>query len=102
MKVFSFLPITVFAVLLNIAEVTNAQVFVPDTNMRGALNYAITGIVDVNGIMDTLHPGIADLDVFMAPNITLESLDLTGIEYLDSLDVLIIGLGSKTVPTRSK
>ncbi len=94
MKIFSFLPIAALFVLMNVPNVASAQVLIPDTNMRGALNYAITGIVNVNGIMDTLHPGIAGLDVFMAPNIALESLDLTGIEYLDSLNDLIITLGS--------
>ena len=69
-----------------------AQVFIPDTNMRNALNYYIPGVVDIGGIMDTVHPGIASLGVFQTPDIPLGSLDLTGIEYLDSLEHLIIGL----------
>lgn len=87
MKVFSFLPITTLVVLLNVPIVANAQVLIPDTLMRSWLNNYIPGIVDGSGIMDTLHPGIANLDTahmyiggYQIPNI-----DLTGIQYLDSL-----------------
>ena len=40
----------------------SAQVFIPDQVERDWLNTEIPGIVDGNGIMDTLHPGIAQLD----------------------------------------
>ncbi|HNR56164.1 MAG TPA: hypothetical protein PKJ19_13420, partial [Flavobacteriales bacterium] len=39
-----------------------AQVFIPDQFERDWLNSVIPGIVDMNGMMDTLHPGIAQLD----------------------------------------
>jgi len=72
------------------ALVAHAQVLIPDTTMRSWLNNHIPGIVDAGGVMDTLHPGIADLDVpmFTFPFIAIESLDLTGIQYLDSLHSL--------------
>lgn len=72
------------------------QIFLPDTNERAMLNAVIPGIVDANGIMDTLHPGIATLDTTIlstgGPMEEVTSLNLNGLRYLDSLDRLSIGI----------
>ena len=74
----------------------HAQEFIPDTLVRNWLNTVIPGIVDANGIMDTLHPGIAVLDsaqLGFAFPVEYDTLDLYGIQYLDSLKVLNVFSG---------
>jgi uncharacterized repeat protein (TIGR01451 family) len=69
-----------------------AQVFIPDPNMRDLLNQQIPGIVDGAGIMDTLHPAIAELDtVYYYSPIVSGEFDLEGIQFLDSLSLLHLG-----------
>ncbi|MBK6627664.1 MAG: T9SS type A sorting domain-containing protein [Flavobacteriales bacterium] len=80
--------------LLLVAATARAQVFIPDTLVRGWLNQSIPGIVDANGIMDTTHAGIAGCDSlnWYASNFTTDStwIDLTGVQYLDYLEVLAV------------
>lgn len=90
MKAFSILSIAALIGLLNIPNTANAQVLIPDTMMRNWLNTRIPGIVDANGIMDTLNPGIASLDTAQFttpsfPSTPLDSLNLEGIQYLNAL-----------------
>jgi len=96
MNIRSFVFSSVLAVFAGgIADNINAQVFIPDLNMRDVLNSYIPGIVDVSGMMDTLDPGIADLEVMSLGESfsTLPgSIDLKGIEYLDSLRSLYLDL----------
>ena len=57
MNIRSFVFSSVLAVFAGgIADNINAQVFIPDLNMRDVLNSYIPGIVDVSGMMDTLDP----------------------------------------------
>lgn len=66
----------------------HAQVFIPDQIERDWLNELIPGVVDAGGVMDTLHPGIANVNLcifdLQSDNIPL-SLELHGLRYLDSL-----------------
>ncbi len=72
-----------------------AQVFIPDQDERNWLNSEIPGIVDVNGIMDTLHPGIADLDTAMYIMTTLSAnKEIRGIGYLYALTWVYAGMSS--------
>lgn len=74
----------------------HAQEFIPDSLVRNWLNTVIPGMVDANGIMDTLHPGIAVLDsaqLGFAFPVEYDTLDLYGIQYLDSLKVLNVFSG---------
>ena len=100
MNIRSFVFSSVLAVFAGgIADNINAQVFIPDLNMRDVLNSYIPGIVDVSGMMDTLDPGIADLEVMSLGESfsTLPgSIDLKGIEYLDSLRSLYLMVGSSS------
>jgi len=74
---------------------TSGQVFIPDTVERNMLNGSIPGIVDVNGVMDTLHPAIAQLDSVDAfLTVPGSALDLNAIGYLDSLRYLHISATS--------
>ncbi|MBK7752967.1 MAG: T9SS type A sorting domain-containing protein [Flavobacteriales bacterium] len=74
--------------LLTTGQHATAQVFIPDTLVRNWLNGSIPGIVDVNGIMDTSHVGIATLDsvTWMSPYLDTAVVDLTGLAYLDALE----------------
>ncbi len=80
--------------LLLTTTALRAQVFIPDTLVRAWLNQSIPGIVDANGIMDTTHAGIAGCDSVLWSGTDLNSdtlvIDLQGIQYLDSLNVLFI------------
>jgi uncharacterized repeat protein (TIGR01451 family) len=82
-------PITLSLVIIAIvfSRVGHAQVYIPDQFERDWLNSQIPGIVNGNGIMDTLHPGIASMNTgymdISQPIIT--SLDLHGLAYLDSM-----------------
>lgn len=64
-----------------------AQVLIPDLQVRTWLNETIPGIVDANGIMDTSHVGIADVDTLIWTTVPWgpTDFDLEGIQYLDSL-----------------
>ena len=77
---------TLCGTLLTTAPQATAQVFIPDTLVRNWLNGSIPGIVDVNGIMDTSHVGIATLDSvdWSYQTSTDLDIDLTGSQYLDS------------------
>jgi uncharacterized repeat protein (TIGR01451 family) len=59
---------------------------------RDWLNAEIPGIVDGNGIMDTLHPEIASVDsaVFIVPS-SAALADLVGVQYLSTLESLSLG-----------
>ncbi len=80
--------------LLLTTAVLRAQVFIPDTLVRAWLNQSIPGIVDANGIMDTTHAGIAGCDSveWNGAAFTTDSIrvDLTGVEYLDYLQVMVV------------
>ena len=55
MNIRSFVFSSVLAVFAGgIADNINAQVFIPDLNMRDVLNSYIPGIVDVSGMMLSL------------------------------------------------
>lgn len=72
--------------LLMAASHGNAQVFIPDPIERDLLNGLIPGIVDVGGMMDTLHPGIAALDSAVFTLSTMPSeVNFHGTPYLDAL-----------------
>ncbi|HQW05727.1 MAG TPA: T9SS type A sorting domain-containing protein [Flavobacteriales bacterium] len=76
--------------LLLTCSVGQAQVFIPDQIERLMLNELIPGIVDAGGVMDTLHPGIMDLDTaFFSFPAMPATVDLRGIQYLDSLKRLM-------------
>ena len=90
MKAFSLLPIATLVFLLNIPNTANSQVLIPDHVMRGWLNTMIPGIVDANGIMDTLNPAIATVDSMgfnfpYDPLFPVDTIDLEGIQYMHSL-----------------
>jgi len=80
----------------------SAQVFIPDQVERDWLNTEIPGIVDGNGVMDTLHPGIALLDTATCIfDQGLASLTLHGIGHLEALVCLRVftsGVPAETVP----
>lgn len=77
---------------LVLAPICRAQVFIPDQLERDWLNAEIPGIVDGNGIMDTLHPEIASVDsaVFIVPS-SAALADLVGVQYLSTLESLSLG-----------
>ncbi len=53
------------------------------------LNSLIPGIVDANGVLDTLHPDIALLDsISYSENLTSDEIDFNGLRYLDSLEAI--------------
>lgn len=102
MKASSLLSVAVFVLLLNIPNAAHSQVLIPDTMMRGWLNSVIPGLVDVNGIMDTLNPAIATVDSmsfnYPAPQpYPVGPIDLEGIQYMHSLRSLVIGTGNLVV-----
>ncbi|MEZ4807457.1 MAG: T9SS type A sorting domain-containing protein [Flavobacteriales bacterium] len=74
------------------------QVFIPTTLERDWLNEQIPGIVDGSGIMDTLHPGISGLDTAMIhfPTTVIPSIQLYGLQHLNSLIVFSIDLSLTT------
>ena len=78
-----------FLVFTCVSIVGRTQVFIPSQVERDLLNELIPGIVDAGGIMDTLHPGIGEVD---SANIVIPSSDpgqeLVGIKYLNALEVL--------------
>jgi uncharacterized repeat protein (TIGR01451 family) len=89
-----FFTIIALAALLGSAK---AQVFIPTTAERQALNTLIPGIVDGAGIMDTLNSAIAQLDsatVNCTINDTIQedTLEFIGFRYLDSLRYLSLRL----------
>jgi len=59
-------------------------VFIPTQLERDWLNELIPGVVDGEGIMDTLHPGIAQVDTTVLQAFDV-SIDLYGVGYLHSL-----------------
>ena len=74
-----------------------AQVFIPDTLERQALNSLIPGIVDAVGIMDTTQASIADLDtasVQLDIFLPSGSAAFIGFKYLDSLKSLTFDLSN--------
>lgn len=93
------LPAIMFATAFGQAQ---AQVFIPDTVERNALNQMIPGIVDQAGIMDTLDPAIPSLESvsifinYYGPSISAE---FVGLRYLHAMthlhiDVYFDSLGS--------
>lgn len=94
------LPLLAFGIL----HVTRAQVFIPDTLMRTWLNESIPGIVDLDGMMDTNHPGIATCDSvnwsFIGQLADTLNLDLTGLTYLSNLRSCAILLNGSWSPTQ--
>ncbi|MCC6841130.1 MAG: T9SS type A sorting domain-containing protein [Flavobacteriales bacterium] len=72
---------------------SKAQVFIPDTIERMVLNQLIPGIVDDDGIMDTLHPAIDELQYAVMYVDTIEpqldTCSFISVRYLDSLETLI-------------
>lgn len=80
---------------------TQAQVYIPDLVVRNWLNYHIPGIVDSGGVMDTLHPAIATLStpVFGFDINDDQAVDLTGMQYLDSLNALSVNIGPMGAPS---
>lgn len=69
-----------------------AQVFIADANYRQALNAAVPGLVDGTGMMDTAHPGLADVDsLVLAFEATSPSVELNGLEYFSEVQYLTIG-----------
>jgi uncharacterized repeat protein (TIGR01451 family) len=69
------------------AQFSSAQVFIPDQLERDWLNAEIPGLVDANGIMDTLHPMIAQFDSasFHFNEGSTDLIHFVGVSYLDSL-----------------
>lgn len=81
--------------LSSFAPTATGQVFLPDTNERTMLNSLIPGIVDANGVLDTLHPDIALLDsISYSENLTSDEIDFNGLRYLDSLVFLQLACSS--------
>ena len=72
------------------AQFSSAQVFIPDQLERDWLNAEIPGIVDENGIMDTLHPMIAQVDSasFYFNEGGTDLIHFVGVSYLKSLQML--------------
>lgn len=76
----------------------SAQVFIPDLNERAWLNAEIPGIVDANGIMDTLDPEIAMTDsVLIHFTDYIPSVELSSLPYLDSVVYCEITTGMDVV-----
>ena len=70
---------------------TKAQVYIPDQGERDWLNATIPGIVDSNGVMDTLHPGIEQVHSLSFSSFQFGSeLRLVGLQYLYELRNLYI------------
>lgn len=72
----------------------HAQVFIPTQLERDWLNDLIPGVVNGDGIMDTLHVGIetlsaATLDASIPEGTTLV---LEGLRYLDSLHTFVFNM----------
>ena len=90
-----FLGLCSAAFLLIVPITSQAQVFIPDQLERDWLNAEIPGIVDAGGIMDTLHPGIAECDTaILTSSMSATVVELIGVQYLDSLIYLSIGAWS--------
>ena len=71
-----------------------SQVFIPNQLERDWLNAAIPGIVDAGGIMDTLHPSIAELDsAEFIGTASSPEVELVGLPYLDSLRLFRVRSG---------
>ena len=71
----------------------NAQVFIPDVNVRVLMNNTIPGIVDEDGYMDTEHPGIPSVtSLYWTPSIPATTVDFTGIEYLQAVETLYVSI----------
>ena len=79
----------VFLCMACMAHTARPQAFIPDTLMRNWLNELIPGVVSPEGMMDTEHPGIADLDtlsiMFSSTPVPHPLLNLDGLQYLTSL-----------------
>ncbi|MCC7502243.1 MAG: DUF11 domain-containing protein, partial [Flavobacteriales bacterium] len=68
-------------VLLACSSSSKAQfVFIPDPNMRTALNFLVPGSVDASGYMDTLNAGLVLPEVMLF--VSWSPCDLTGLQYL--------------------
>ena len=81
-------------------QVARSQATIPDPFMRDWLNEQIPGIVDANGIMDTMNVGIAGLDSAYIPlGQVAAQVDLDGIQYLDALIFLSIYCNAFTPST---
>ncbi|MBL7938769.1 MAG: T9SS type A sorting domain-containing protein [Flavobacteriales bacterium] len=89
--------------LFTFLPAAQAQVFIPDQLERDWLNAEIPGIVDAGGIMDTLHPGIAELDTSMMLLYSLPTnVELRGVAYLDALTKFqLYTSGQMTPPTEA-
>ena len=78
-------------IILGSSSMLHAQVFIPTQLERDWLNGLIPGVVNGEGIMDTLHPGIALVDT-AALTTQLEGIitvELHGIQHLDSLNYFL-------------
>lgn len=81
----------IVAALVVVNMESNGQVFISSEYERTWLNSLIPGLVDENGIMDTLHVGIANIDSTVCTLFIQEeylSLSLDGLSYLSSLNYL--------------
>ncbi len=78
-----------FLVFACVSIVGRTQVFIPSQVERDLLNELIPGIVDAGGIMDTLHPGIAEVDSAWFVTVgTGTSIEFLGIAHLAALEYL--------------
>lgn len=69
-----------------------AQVFIVDQGYRDALNAAVPGLVDGNGMMDTAHPGLANVDsLVLSFDAISDSVELNGLEHFSAVQSLSIG-----------
>ncbi len=78
-------------------EQVQAQVFIPSTYERDALNALIPGIVNGAGVMDTLNPGIAQLDTAEVSCIFggsggVDTVEFIGFRHLASLHYLSLNI----------
>jgi uncharacterized repeat protein (TIGR01451 family) len=73
------------AVLVGTTGTVHAQVFIPTQLERDWLNELIPGVVNGDGIMDTLHPGIGLVDTAAMLVYPEGPMDLYGVGYLSSL-----------------
>jgi uncharacterized repeat protein (TIGR01451 family) len=72
------------------AIVAQAQlVFIPDVQFRAWLNMALPDAMDADGYLDTANPYIPLL-THCAISVDWDPVDLTGLEYLSSIDTLSI------------
>nr|MBP7451042.1 hypothetical protein [Flavobacteriales bacterium] len=77
-------------IILGSSSMLHAQVFIPTQLERDWLNGLIPGVVNGDGIMDTLDPAIPFVDSVEFGGWLIGTIDLYGVGYLSALSYLQI------------